>query len=66
MPNRDVHLPVGAVSGAAYAAYHAWGQPGPYVLAEAAEDYLEGLVANCFRTGLILHVLRATAPKRTA
>lgn len=29
MPNRDVHLPLGALSGAAYATHHAWGQPGP-------------------------------------
>jgi hypothetical protein len=43
MPNRDVHLPVGAVSGAAYAAYHAWGQPGPYVLAEAAGGLVGGI-----------------------
>ena len=43
MPNRDVHLPVGAVSGAAYATYHAWGQPGPYVLAEAAGGLVGGI-----------------------
>jgi hypothetical protein len=43
MPNRDVHLRVGAVSGAAYAAYHAWGQPSPYVLAEAAGGLVGGI-----------------------
>ena len=43
MPNRDVHLPVGAMSGATYAAYHAWGQPGPYVLAEAAGGLVGGI-----------------------
>jgi hypothetical protein len=43
MPNRDVHLPVGAVSGIAYATYHAWGQPGPYVLAEAAGGLVGGI-----------------------
>ncbi len=43
MPNRDVHLPVGAVSGAAYATYHAWGQPGPYILAEAAGGLVAGI-----------------------
>src|SRR5260370_6211589 len=43
MPNRDVHLRVGAVSGAAYATYHAWGQPGPSVLAEAAGGLVGGI-----------------------
>jgi LexA-binding, inner membrane-associated putative hydrolase len=43
MPNRDVHLQVGAASGVAYAAYHAWGQPGPYVLAEAAGGLVGGI-----------------------
>jgi hypothetical protein len=43
MPNRDVHIPVGAVSGVAYATYHAWGQPGPYVLAEAAGGLVGGI-----------------------
>jgi len=43
MPNREVHLPVGAMSGAAYATYHAWGQPGPYVLAEAAGGLVGGI-----------------------
>jgi len=43
MPNRDVHLPVGAVSGVAYATYHAWGQPAPYVLAEAAGGLVGGI-----------------------
>jgi hypothetical protein len=36
MPNRDAHLPGGAVPGAAYATYHAWGHPGPHISAEAA------------------------------
>ena len=43
MPNRDVHLRVGAVSGVAYAAYHAWGQPGPYIWAEAAGGLVGGI-----------------------
>jgi hypothetical protein len=43
MPNRNVHLPVGAVSGAAYATYHAWGQPSPCVLAEAAGGLVGGI-----------------------
>ena len=43
MPNRDVHLPIGALSGAAYATYHALGQPGPYILAEAAGGMLGGI-----------------------
>src|SRR5882724_1780597 len=43
MPNRDVHLRVGAVSGAAYATYHAWGQPSPCVLAEAAGGFVGGI-----------------------
>lgn len=43
MPNRDVHLQVGAVSGVAYAAYHACGQPGPYILAEAAGGLVGGI-----------------------
>lgn len=46
MPNRHVHLPVGAMSGAAYATYHAWGQPGPYVLAEAAGGLVGGIGAG--------------------
>src|SRR5258708_20032429 len=48
MPNRDVHLPVGAVSGAAYATYQAWGQPGPYVLAEAAGGLAGGIGGGLF------------------
>jgi hypothetical protein len=40
MPNRDVHLRVGAVSGVAY---HTWGQPGPYVLAQAAGGLVGGI-----------------------
>jgi len=43
MPNRDVHLPVGAVSGAAYATYHVWGQEGPYVFAEAVGGFVGGM-----------------------
>jgi LexA-binding, inner membrane-associated putative hydrolase len=43
MPNRDVHLRVGAVSGTAYAAYHAWEQPGPCMLAEAAGGLVGGI-----------------------
>ena len=66
MPNRDVHLPVGAVFGVAYATYHAWGQPGPYVLAEAAGGLVGGIGEGCSPTGLILHVLHAIARKRTA
>jgi hypothetical protein len=46
MPNRDVHLPVGAVSGAAYAAYQAWSQPGPRVFAEATGGLVGGLLAG--------------------
>lgn len=48
MPNRDVHLQVGAVSGAAYATYHAWGQPGPHVLAEAAGGLVGGIGGGLF------------------
>jgi hypothetical protein len=43
MPNRDVHLPVGALSGTAYATYHAWGQPSPYIWAEAAGGLVGGI-----------------------
>jgi LexA-binding, inner membrane-associated putative hydrolase len=46
MPNRDVHLPVGAASGAGYATYHAWGQPGPYVLAEAVGGLVGGIAGG--------------------
>src|SRR5260221_14659686 len=48
MPNRDAHLRVGAVSGAAYATYHAWGQPGPYVLAEAGGGPVGGIGGGLF------------------
>jgi len=48
MPNRDVHLRVGSVSGAAYATYHAWGQPGPYGLAEAAGGQVGGIGGGLF------------------
>ena len=49
MPNRDVHLRVGAVSGAAYATYHTWGgQPGSYVLAEAAGRLVGGIGGGLF------------------
>lgn len=43
MPNRDVHLPVGGVSGAGYATYHAWGQSGPCLLAEAVGGLVGGI-----------------------
>lgn len=43
MPNREVHLRVGAASGVAYATYQAWGQPGPYVFAEAAGGLVGGM-----------------------
>ena len=43
MPNRALHLRVGAVSGAAYATCQAWGQPGPYVFAEAAGGLVGGM-----------------------
>src|SRR5258708_26233355 len=43
MPNRDVHLPGGGVSGAGYATYDGWGQPGPCVLAEAAGGLVGGI-----------------------
>jgi LexA-binding, inner membrane-associated putative hydrolase len=52
MPNRDVHLPVGALSGAAYATYHAWGQPGPYILAEAAGGMLGGIGGGLLPDGI--------------
>src|SRR5580658_6413285 len=46
MPNRAVHLPVGAASGAGYATYHAWGQPGPSMLAEAAGGLVGGIAGG--------------------
>jgi hypothetical protein len=64
MPNRDVHLRVGAVSGAAYATYHAWGPPGPYLL--AAGRLVGGIGRGLFPDWIDTPVLRAIAPKRTA
>lgn len=43
MPNRDVHFRAGAVAGSAYAAYHAWGEPGPYLFAETAGGLIGGI-----------------------
>src|ERR1700719_289698 len=43
MPNRGVHLRVGAVSGVAYATCLAWGQPGSHVFAEAAGGLVGGM-----------------------
>ena len=43
MRNRDVHLPIGAVSGVAYAGYLAWGPPAPHLLGEAAGGLLGGI-----------------------
>jgi hypothetical protein len=43
MPNRDVHLPVGAVSGLAYAGYLAYGQPSPCLLVEVAGGLAGGI-----------------------
>lgn len=42
MPNRDVHIPVGGVSGGAYAAYRAWGLSGPQLLVETAAGVIGG------------------------
>lgn len=63
MPNRDVHLRVGAASGTAYATYHAWGQPAPYVVAEAAGGLVGG---DCYLTGSTRLRLPGIARKRTA
>jgi LexA-binding, inner membrane-associated putative hydrolase len=46
MPNRDVHAPVGAAAGVAYAGYRAWGQPGPYILAETTGGLIGGAVGG--------------------
>ena len=43
MPNRTVHVQVGAVVGGSFAAYRAWGQPGQYVLAEAFGGVVGGI-----------------------
>ena len=43
MPNRALHLRIGAVSGVAYATCHAWGQPGSHVFAEAAGGLVGGI-----------------------
>jgi hypothetical protein len=43
MPNRDVHFRTGAASGAVFATCLAWGQPGPYVLAEAVGGIVGGI-----------------------
>jgi hypothetical protein len=42
MPNRDTHSKVSAVTGGNYAAYLAWGQPGPQVFAETTGGVLGG------------------------
>ena len=43
MPNRNVHIPVGGVSGGAYAAYHAWGLPAPQLIAETVGGVAGGI-----------------------
>jgi len=47
MPNRDLHLPAGAVAGVAHASYRAWGQPGPHLLAEATGGLVGGIDTPC-------------------
>jgi len=46
MPNREVHARTGAVAGVAYAGYHAWKQPRPVVVAEAAGGLIGGIVGG--------------------
>jgi hypothetical protein len=46
MPNCDVHGRVGAVVGGSYAAYRAWGQPGPHILTETAGGVLGGTIGG--------------------
>jgi len=54
MPNREVHVRVGGVTGAGFATYLAWGQPGSHVLAEAvggiAGGIGGGLLPDCVDT----------------
>jgi hypothetical protein len=66
MPNRDVHLPIGAVSRVAYAGYLAWGQPAPHLLAEAAGGLLGGIGGGLVPDWWIdTPVRRVTGRKRT-
>jgi len=46
MPNRDVHLPAGAVAGIAPAGYRAWGRPRPHWLPEATEGLVGGIAGG--------------------
>ena len=46
VPNREVHVRVGAVAGAAYAAYRAWNQPRPFVVVEASGGFIGGIVGG--------------------
>lgn len=48
MPNRDVHLSVGAVSGTTYATYLGWGQPRSLVLVEAVGGLVGGISGGLF------------------
>jgi membrane-bound metal-dependent hydrolase YbcI (DUF457 family) len=43
MPNRDIHLRVGAVAGGGYALYMAHGQPSGHVLAETVGGIVGGI-----------------------
>jgi hypothetical protein len=46
MPNRDVHVRVGAAAGGGYALYMSYGQPAWHVVAETAGGALGGIVGG--------------------
>jgi hypothetical protein len=46
MPNRDVHVRVGAAAGGGYALYMSYGQPAGHVVAETAGGAFAGIVGG--------------------
>jgi hypothetical protein len=66
MPNRDVHMQVGAVSGTLTRSTTLGVSPVLIYWQRQQGDWSAGLGEGCFPTGLTRPVLRAIAPKRTA
>jgi hypothetical protein len=62
MPNRDVHLPAGAIVGAGYAAYHAWEFPPVQLLVETAGGAVGGAMGGALPDAIDV----STSPRHRA